>query len=378
VVSTPSFLRSANPRRDAAAVSNQLSPYDGAAAAATQIVVWGVPYYLGRIYFGDFVGLRGLAVWTFIAGFIYIPFCIIEIMISPQLHFMTYGFYQHDFNQVIRMGGYRPMVYMQHGIAVGMLMTAASLMGIWLWWTGSLKTLWNMPLWLPLGALLVTTAAVKSSGAFVLLLLGVGVIFLTKYIKTYIVVLLFCTVPFIYMGARSIGGWDGSNLVRLVEEHMERDRALSLQCRFDNENLLLEKAMKNPIFGWGPNGRNLVTRSDGTIESIPDGLWVIAVGANGIVGLIALFVALLLPVMMVKLRFKASMWSDPLLAGVAGFAVLIVLHAIDNLMNTMLNPIFILGLGGLAGVVANKTQTVRGTRRIAAQAGAYPGRMVPA
>ena len=46
-----------------------------------------------------------------------VPFVGI-MLISPQLHFMTYGFYQHEFTQVVRMGGYRPMVFLQHGIAV--------------------------------------------------------------------------------------------------------------------------------------------------------------------------------------------------------------------------------------------------------------------
>jgi O-antigen ligase len=158
------------------------------------------------------------------------------------------------------------------------------------------------------------------------------------------------------------------NVLKLIEETMEKDRALSLQCRFDNENLLLEKAMKKPLFGWGPNGRNLVTREDGTIESIPDGLWVIAIGSNGIVGLCALYGALLLPVVMVKRRFRAAHWGDPMLAGVACFAVLLTLHALDNLMNAMLNPLFILGLGGLAGIVAASPVDVRGTRRAPAPA----------
>lgn len=334
------------------AVSNGLSPYDGAASSATQIMIWGVPYVLGRIYFADYVGLRGLAVWVFVAGVIYVPFCLFECAISPQLHFMVYGFYQHDFNQVIRMGGYRPMVFMQHGIAVGMMMTAASVCGIWLWYTKSLRTLFGMPILLPLGVLVFTTFAVKSSGALALLILGLGVLFAMKFLKNYILITVLCVVPFIYMAARSIGGWEGENLLKLIAETTEKDRALSLQCRFDNENMLLKKAMQKPYFGWGPNGANLVLAPDGAIISIPDGLWVIAIGVNGIIGLLALFAAQILPVMLIKRRFPATGWNDPMLAGVAAFAVVITLHAIDNLMNAMLNPIFILGLGGLTGLVA--------------------------
>jgi hypothetical protein len=335
-----------------AAISNGLSAYDGIAASAHEAVHWGVPYLLGRVYYGDAVGMRGLAVWIFIAGLIYIPFCLFEALMSPQLHFMTYGFYQHEFTQVVRLGGYRPMVYLQHGIAVGMMMAAASIMGVWLWWTRSLRTLWGMPVWLPLGAVLFTTVAVRSIGAILLLGLGVGVLFATRWIRSYVLIAALCLAPFGYMTLRSIVGWDGQGLLEAIETTLERDRALSLQCRFDNERMLLDKAMKKPLFGWGPHGRNLVTREDGTIESIPDGLWVIAIGSNGIVGLIALYGALLLPVWMVRRKIDVAAWGDPMLAGVAAFAVLVTLHAFDDLLNAMINPLFIIGLGALAGVVA--------------------------
>jgi hypothetical protein len=292
---------------------------------------------------------------------IYVPLCLFECAISPQLHFMTYGFYQHDFNQVIRMGGYRPMVFLQHGLAVGMLMTASSICGFWLWWTGSLKSLFGVPVLIPLALVVITAFAVKSSGALLLLVLGLGVMFMTRMFKSYLVILALCVVPFIYMAARSVGGWEGQSALDFISQNIERERALSLQCRFDNENKLLEKAMQKPYFGWGPNGRNLVTAPDGTILSIPDGLWVIAIGSDGIIGLIALFGALLLPAVMVKRRFAASLWGDPMLAGVACFVIIITLHAIDNLMNDMRNPLFILGLGGLAGVVA-RMPSGRGTR----------------
>jgi hypothetical protein len=347
-----------------AAVSNGLSAYDGFAASAHEFVFWGIPYLLGRIYYGDFVGIRGLAVWVFIAGIVYIPFCAFECVMSPQLHFMTYGFYQHEFTQVVRMGGYRPMVYLQHGLAVGMMMAAASIMGLWLWWTRSLRTLWGVPVWVPLGAVLFTTLAVRSIGAILLLFLGIGVLFATRFVRSYFLVAVLCLTPFAYMALRAVIRWDGQGLVSVVEQTLERDRALSLQCRFDNERMLLDKAMKKPAFGWGPHGRNLVTREDGTIESIPDGLWVIAIGANGIIGLIALYGALLLPVWLVRKRMRVVAWSDPMLAGVVAFAVLVTLHAFDNLLNAMINPIFIIGLGALAGIVAAPAaQTANMARR---------------
>ena len=105
-----------------------------------QTVTWGIPYFLGRIYFNDLQGLRELSVAIFIGGLIYVPFCLYEIRFSPQLHRLLYGYHQHDFSQTFRFGGYRPMVFMQHGLMVGMWMGMATLAGIWLAWTGALAT----------------------------------------------------------------------------------------------------------------------------------------------------------------------------------------------------------------------------------------------
>ena len=63
------------------------------------------------------------------------PLCLYEIRMSPQLHYLVYGFYPSFFGMSVRFGGYRPTVFLQHGLAVGMWMTSASLVGVWLWYS---------------------------------------------------------------------------------------------------------------------------------------------------------------------------------------------------------------------------------------------------
>jgi hypothetical protein len=41
--------------------------------------------------------------------------------------------------QTMRFGGWRPTVFMEHGLMVGMWMSMAAMIGLWLWWTGTLK-----------------------------------------------------------------------------------------------------------------------------------------------------------------------------------------------------------------------------------------------
>src|SRR5260221_812827 len=140
------------------------------------------------------------------------------------------------------MGGYRPVVFLQHGLAVGMLTTAASLSGIWLWWTGSLVRVRKIPMRYLLAALLFTTLIVKSSGALALLAVGVGTLFFTRWCRTYLLLFALVVSPVVYMYARATGLWDGKNVVSMIDRFVEAQRAESLGYRFQNETLLLARA----------------------------------------------------------------------------------------------------------------------------------------
>ncbi len=148
-------------------IANGLGPKDGLAEMTNRMMEWGLIYFVGRCYMGDLPALRQLAVALLLAGLVYMPFCLLEIRLSPQFHNWVYGFYQHEFQQTIREGGaFRPMVFMQHGLAVAMFMACATLVGAWLWLTGALPRLLGMStFWLTL-ALFITTVLCRSVGAF--------------------------------------------------------------------------------------------------------------------------------------------------------------------------------------------------------------------
>ncbi len=104
----------------ASSISNGLGIYDGIAASLVRIVTYGVPYLIGRIYLNNLNGMRQLAIGIFLGGLIYVPFCLLEVAISPQIHRMVYGYHGiREFGQAIRYGGFRPNVFMQHGLSVG-------------------------------------------------------------------------------------------------------------------------------------------------------------------------------------------------------------------------------------------------------------------
>ena len=86
-------------------VMNGLGAYDGISAALSRSTVWLFPYVLGRVYFRQLDDFKALAVAIVLGGLVYVPLCLYEIRMSPQLHNTIYGFHQHSFLQTMRPGG---------------------------------------------------------------------------------------------------------------------------------------------------------------------------------------------------------------------------------------------------------------------------------
>ena len=128
---------------------------------------------------------------------------------------------------------------------------------------------------------------------------------------------------------------------------LDEDRAGSVGFRLRNENLLRDKALQRPILGWGGGDRSRVFNSEGDDVAVTDGLWIMALGRNGFVGLAANFGLLLLPAYLFLRRFPPATWTDPEVAPLAVGAVVLAMFAVDCLFNAMLNPVYFLMAGGL-------------------------------
>jgi len=338
----------------ASSLTNDYGLYDGLAVGLTQTVTWGFPYFIGRVYFSSLEGLKELAIGIFIGGMVYVPLCLFESRMSPQLHNLVYGFQQHTFIQTYRWGGWRPMVFLSHGLMLGVWMMSASVMGVWLWFSGVLRSwkglsmAWMVPL------LLFTTVWCRSTGAVALLLIALIALFLSRTMKTPILLILIIAVPVFYLSTRGSGVWSGENLISFIEQHISAERAESLRFRMYNENILVEQAMKKPLYGWATWGQARVYDEEGKDLSVTDGLWIIAFGNHGLTGLISMTLSLLVPVMLLTWRYPATRWSDPKVAPAAASSILLCVYMVDNLFNAMTNPVFILIAGGISGLVTVK------------------------
>ncbi|GAB4141140.1 MAG: hypothetical protein Fur0046_17010 [Cyanobacteria bacterium J069] len=339
-------------------MANGLGAYDGVSSSLEQVVSWGLPYLFGRLYLGTLSGMKQLAIAIFAGGLAYIPFTVYESRFSPQLHRMVYGYHARaDFSQTMRMGGYRPTVFMSHGLAVGAWMMAAALVGIWLWKSGVLKKFWDQPMKTLVPVLVVAFLNCRSTGAYLLLVFGLIVLFAGSKLKTYIplILLIGFISTYLYMGATGYITPDRrASVEEFITKTLNAERAQSLVFRLENEELLSEKARQQPIFGWGGWGRARVYDDYGKDISVTDSLWIIAFGNQGAFGLITLFSTMIVPSFMLCVsRYPPRVWGHPIAAPAVSVAVVTILFALDCVLNAMPNPIFTLSSGGIAGLVLN-------------------------
>lgn len=343
----------------AAQINNGLSPIS---PTTVQIITWGAPYFLGRIYLNDLAGLRQLAVGIFAGGMIYAPLCLLETRIAPTLHLRLYGFHaRNDFSQTIRFGGYRPTVFLEHGLWVGMWMMGATFLGIVLWRSGVIKKLRGIPITPLVIALIIVFILVKSTGAYLYLLIGLGCLFIGKWLRTALPVLLLVIAlsTYLYMGATgTLYTTPQVSSFLFASENSDNDRSQSLAFRIANEKLLSEKARIQMIFGWGDSGKNRIYDEEGRDVSVTDSLWIIAYGAQGLVGLISFTSALFVPSLgFCFLRYPPSTWSNRKVAPAAGLALLLILYMLDSALNAMTCPVFMLASGGISSVAMKAQET---------------------
>ncbi len=320
--------------------------YDGMSSSLYQTFTWGIPYFFGRVYLTDHQALKEMAIAMVIAGLIYAPLCWFEIRMSPQLHNWTYGFTQHRFGQSRRGGGWRPMVYQQHGLALGMIMAMAAMCAGWLWRAKTIRKISSFPMSLIAIFLLITVVFVKSSFALVLLMVGVCAYYSIKIMRHPLPLLILIFMIPTYQFVRTNGSFTGETLVNIAETVFSSDRAGSLQFRLDNEDRIIEHAVTaKPWLGWGTWGEYMVDE-----DTVADGMWVITFGKYGFIGLASLTLALLTPPFLMVTGLPRKYLRVPDAAPALVLSTLLVLFAYDCLMNAFPNTIFGLASGGVACV----------------------------
>lgn len=326
-----------------------------------QIVTWGLPYFLGRLYVGSLDGLRQLAIGMVAGGLAYIPFTLIEGVKGPILHQMIYGVNAfEDWGQARRLGGWRPVVFMQHGLMVGVWMMTAALIAVWLWQTGVIKKFMGRNIKTLAIILTIAFLLCRSTGAYSLFAIGLLVLFSAKWFRTSLPLLFIIGYIVFYLYVAASGQFSSKDVMDFITPIFGEERAASLKFRFDMEEILGEKARQRFLFGWGDSGGNRVYDQSGKDISVTDSLWIIAFGVNGAVGLVSLFSSLLLPIIVFCVfKYPARTWSNPKVAPAAVLGVALTMYVFDCVLNAMTNPIFAMIAGGISGLVLKAPESLK-------------------
>ncbi|MCX7644513.1 MAG: hypothetical protein N2Z62_04355 [Rhodobacteraceae bacterium] len=324
-----------------------LRPHDmGSIVAGLAITV--LPFLLARRLFASPQSHAELLRIIVLAMLAYSAPILFEVRMSPQLNVMIYGFFPHEFLQHMRAGGFRPVVFLHHGLWLAILLAMAVLAAAALW-RHRLREGRRGGQWLFAAIYLAVVLFLSNSlGAFILAMAILPAMILFGVRGQLLLAGIVAGVVLLYPTLRGAGLIPVDRAVEIARS-ISAERAQSLEFRLDNEDALLEKANLKPLAGWGTWGRNLVYDPEtGADMTITDGTWIIVIGVFGWLGYIAQFGLLALPIILLAVK-RATV---PLTPATAGLALLLCANLIDMIMNDTLTPVTWMIGGALAGLLA--------------------------
>ena len=160
----------------------QYVEWDVAAAVLSQRVWWLVPYLAARLYFGDAEGARRIGVGVVVASLGLVPAVGFESLLGPSWFLRTL-IYRLPSQGAMRLGGWRPEVFCNHGIELSSWLALAGVVALWLWLGRAWRPRWG-PAWWPSFLLILATAVTRDVYGYLDLLLGTVVVTLTLVLRT--------------------------------------------------------------------------------------------------------------------------------------------------------------------------------------------------
>ncbi|WP_323035166.1 hypothetical protein [Pararhodobacter sp.] len=332
--------------------------YDSVSALAQQVFLM-LPFFLARVVLRSEEAIREVLFALIIAGALYALPMLWEVRFSPQLHTRIYGFFQHDFAQAMRNGGFRPFVFMPHGLWVAFfafmcaMAAAAFLRDATRHESGKRMLI--------LGGMFGLVVICKSMGALFFTLVFVPVVLLLKPRMHLAMAAVMAALVLTYPMLRGSGLIPTTQLVENIES-FNPERAQSLDYRFTNEDRILDHVSEKPLFGWGGWGRFMVyDPATGESQSIVDGQWVITLGHYGWLGFIGMFGLMALPIFGLWWHARKPE-APPIPVAVSTLTLILAVNMVDMLPNATLIPFTWLMAGSLLGYAEALGATTRAAR----------------
>lgn len=327
-----------------------LKVYDGFSMLSAALVAL-LPFLLARRHLASPESHVALLRILCTAALLYSLPVLYEWRMSPQLAKDFYGFLAQRFNQAVRDGGFRPVVFLQHGLWLAIFLATAAIGCFALW--RHLGALGRKTRWAAAGLYLaVVLVLCHSAGALAEFLLMLPAVAFLSVRGQLVMAAVVATVVLLYPALRGADLIPADEVASFVQHNLSADRAQSLAFRLKNEDLLLARADQKPVSGWGGWGRAVLHDARGQDITVTDGMWIIVVGMAGWLGYIGNFGLLGMPILlmaMVSRRLNASFAT-------AGLAVLLAANLMDMIMNATQTPLTWMIAGALAGRFAPALQ----------------------
>ena len=304
-----------------------------------------LPFLMARAYLRSDADLRDLLLALLIGGLAYSVPMLLEVRLSPQINVWVYGFFQHDFAQMMRFGGFRPIVFLYHGLWVAFFTLTAVMASL------ALMKGENGRQVVVYGAAAIYLIAVlilcKSVASLLYALALVPLILLFGQRMQLRVALLLAVMALVYPAAKGLHLVPQGKLMQIAGE-IDEERAASLKFRFDNESILLDRASEKPLFGWGMWGRNhVLDEHSGQIVTVTDGRWIILIGMFGWLGFLAEFGLLTVPIILMWQRHHGQ--TAPISPYVGPVCLILAINIIDLIPNATITPLTWLFAGAILG-----------------------------
>jgi len=327
-----------------------LTYYDGLSDTVNQLLII-TPFFIGRQFFRTYEHQLLMFKILVMAGLFYSIPMLFEVRMSPQLHTWLYDYFPHSFGQQKRFGGFRPVVFMGHGLLVAFFVALVLLSSVAIW--KAQEKIRNFSPKVVSYYLLIVLVLCKSIAP---LLYGVFAFFTLKNISSKvqhkIAVSLVCLA--ILYPLLSISNIFPHQKLVDIAALISPERAQSLEFRFDNENILLDHAKERFFFGWGGWGRNRVYDDvTGKDLSVTDGGWIITLGKFGFFGFIAVF-GLLGQAVFKSIKASHLLTNKREKTILSAHALLVGIIMINQLPNNSLAP----WLWLIAGILFGRSESI--------------------
>ena len=337
-----------------------LSAYEAGSVVIAQFIAL-IPFFLGRQLLRHEIDTKDILRALVVAGLAYSLPMLLEIRLSPQLHTWIYGYFPHMFAQQIREGGFRPVVFLGHGLLVAFLATTSFIAATALWRADTrIARLPPAGVTVYLGVILV---ACKTLGALVY---GAVLMPLVRWVTPRTQVRIATLLVVIALGYPILRAADLVPTQSMIDlaRSVDIDRAASLETRFTQEFELLQRASERFWFGWGRFGRSRIYNEYGGDITLSDGYWIVTMGQFGFIGFLAEFGLLVLTVIRARLALSLATAKEDRLF-IAALTLIVAVNVVDLLPNATLGPWTWLLAGALLGRSEKLKVVRRAPRRLA-------------